>query len=150
MTVAEAVVVGGGHAGMLAVQALLGHVGKVTVVERDRYPDGPAFRAGVPQARHVHNLATGGQQALEKLLPGIVAALVDAGARHLVPPRDIVIRTSSGWHDRFTFTSFPSVSCTRPLLDYVVRTRVLAEAAASSTSVEVLEGTEGMLRLPGG
>ena len=142
MAAAETVVIGGGHAGMLAVGALLGQVGKVTVVERDRYPDGPAFRAGVPQARHLHNLVAGGQQALEKLLPGMVAALEDAGARRLVPPRDIVIYSSGGWHHRFAFDRFQSVSCTRPLLDFVVRTRVLAEAAAAGTAVDVLEGTE--------
>jgi hypothetical protein len=33
------------------------------------------------------------------------------------------------------------VSCTRPLFDFVVRTRVLA-AAASGTPVEVIEGAE--------
>jgi flavin-dependent dehydrogenase len=61
-----------------------------------------------------------------------------------------VIHTSSGWHHRFTFTRFQSVSCTRPLLDFVVRTRALAEAAASGTAVEVVEGTEvtGLLGAP--
>jgi 2-polyprenyl-6-methoxyphenol hydroxylase-like FAD-dependent oxidoreductase len=138
----EALIVGGGHAGMLAVQALLGRAGKITVVERDRYPDAPVFRAGVPQARHLHGLAYGGQRALENLLPGIMPTLMAAGARLVVPPRDVVVHTASGWHHRFGFTRFPMVSCTRPLLDFVVRTRVLAEAAGSATQVEVLEGTE--------
>jgi len=139
---AAAVVVGGGHAGMLAVRALLGRVGKITVVERDRYPDGPEFRAGVPQARHIHNLDSGGQQALESLLPGIVGALIDAGARRLVPSQDMVIHTESGWHHRFGFTRFELVTCTRPLFDFVIRNRVLADAAASATRLEVLTATE--------
>jgi FAD-dependent oxidoreductase family protein len=137
-----AVVVGGGHAGMLAVRALLGQVAKITVVERDRYPDGPAFRAGVPQARHIHNLDSGGQQALEDMLPGIVGALIDAGARRLVPSQDIAIHTESGWHHRFGFTRFELVTCTRPLFDFVIRNRVLADAAASATQLEVLTATE--------
>lgn len=136
------VVVGGGHAGMLAVSALLGQVGKITVVERDRYPDGPAFRAGVPQARHVHNLDVGGQQAMENVLPGIVRALIDAGARRLVSSRDIVIHTESGWHHRFGFTRYALVTCTRPLLDFVIRNRVLADAAASATRLQVFTATE--------
>lgn len=136
------VVVGGGHAGMLAVSALLGQVGKITVVERDRYPDGPWFRAGVPQARHIHNLDSGGQQALENLLPGIVGALIAAGARRLVPSQDIVIHTESGWHHRFGFTRFELVTCTRPLFDFVIRNRVLANAAASATRLKVLTATE--------
>jgi 2-polyprenyl-6-methoxyphenol hydroxylase-like FAD-dependent oxidoreductase len=150
VTAAEAVVVGGGHAGLLAVPALLGRSGQITVIERDRYPEGPAFRAGVPQARHLHILLAGGQQALERLLPGTVAALRIAGARQLVPPQDVLIHTPGGWHDRFGFTCFPTVSCTRPLFDFVVRTRVLAAAAASGTAVEVIEGAEvtGLLGTP--
>ena len=139
---AGAVVVGGGHAGMLAVRALLGRVGKITVVERGRYPNRPSFRAGVPQARHIHNLDAGGQRALEELLPGIVGALLAAGARRLVPSRDIVIHTESGWHHRFGFTRFELVTCTRPLLDFVIRNRVLSEAAASATRLEVFTATE--------
>ena len=142
MAATEAVVVGGGHAGLLAAAALLGQAGQVTVIERDRYPEGPAFRAGVPQARHLHILVAGGQQALENLLPGIVTVLRDAGARLLVPPRDVLIHTPGGWHHRFSEIGFLTLSCTRPLLDFVVRARVLAEAAASGTHVEVIEGAE--------
>ncbi|MCZ0992415.1 hypothetical protein O1L44_03750 [Streptomyces noursei] len=79
-----AIVIGGGLAGMLAVTALRGHVETITVVERDRYPADRTFRKGVPQARHLHLLLSGGQRALDRLLPGTVAALTAAGALQTV------------------------------------------------------------------
>lgn len=137
-----AIVVGGGLAGMLAVTALVGHVDVITVVERDRYPAGRAFRKGVPQARHLHILLSGGQRALEELLPGTVAALTDAGARSLYLPRDILTRTPGGWQRRFDERRHRTLSVTRPVLDAVVRERAVRFAADSATRVEILEATE--------
>ncbi|MCK7622707.1 hydroxylase [Streptomyces sp. RS10V-4] len=138
-----AIVIGGGLAGMLAVAALRGHADTVTVVERDRYPAGPVFRKGVPQARHLHILLTGGQRALDRLLPGTVAALTGAGARSLYLPRDLVTRTPTGWQRRFDERRHPTLSVTRPVLDAVVREQAL-RAAAPATRVEVLEATEAV------
>ncbi|WP_344447767.1 NAD(P)-binding protein, partial [Kitasatospora nipponensis] len=47
-----AVVIGGGLAGTLAAWALRDAAERVVVVERDRYPEQPDFRAGLPQGRH--------------------------------------------------------------------------------------------------
>ncbi|MFF9781857.1 NAD(P)/FAD-dependent oxidoreductase [Streptomyces nigrescens] len=137
-----AIVIGGGLAGMLAVTALIGHVDTVTVIERDRYPEGRAFRKGVPQARHLHILLRGGSLALEELLPGTVAALGEAGARRLYLSRDLLTRTPTGWQRRFDERRHLTLSVTRPVLDSVVRERVLRAAAGSATRVEVLEATE--------
>lgn len=139
-----AIVIGGGLAGMLAVTALTGHVDAITVVERDRYPDGHAFRKGVPQARHLHILLSGGQRALEELLPGTVAALGEAGARSLYLPRDLLTRSATGWQRRFDERRHRTLSVTRPVLDTVVREQVLRAAASSATRVEVLEATEAI------
>ncbi|MYT34216.1 MULTISPECIES: NAD(P)-binding protein [unclassified Streptomyces] len=138
-----ALVIGGGLAGMLAVTALRGHVEAITVVERDRYPAGHIFRKGVPQARHLHLLLSGGQRALDRLLPGTVAALTDAGARSLYLPSDLVTRTPTGWQRRFDERRHPTLSVTRPVLDAVVRERALT-AADPATRVEVLEATEAV------
>ncbi|WP_435601994.1 NAD(P)/FAD-dependent oxidoreductase [Streptomyces sp. bgisy130] len=137
-----AIVIGGGLAGMLAVTALLGQVETVTVVERDRYPEGRGFRKGVPQARHLHILLSGGILALEELLPGTIAALGEAGARSLYLSRDLLTRTATGWQRRFDERRHRALSVTRPVLDSVVRERVLRAAAGSATRVEVLEATE--------
>ncbi|WP_329144322.1 hydroxylase [Streptomyces sp. NBC_01456] len=139
-----AIVIGGGLAGMLAVTALTGQVDAITVVERDRYPQGRAFRKGVPQARHLHILLSGGERALEELLPGTVDALGEAGARSLELPRDLLTRTPTGWQRRFDERRHRTLSVTRPVLDAVVRERVLRAAAGSGTRVEVLEATEAV------
>jgi 2-polyprenyl-6-methoxyphenol hydroxylase-like FAD-dependent oxidoreductase len=138
----EAVVIGGGLAGMLTVRALLGHADTVTVVERDRYPDGPRFRKGVPQARHPHVLLSGGRRALEELLPGTGAAFAEAGAHRLELPRDLLIRYGNGWQHRFHEGRHALLSCSRPLLDHVVRDRVLRAAASTATRVEVVQAAE--------
>ena len=41
MTELHAVVVGGSMAGLLAARVLAGHFDRITVLERDRLPDGP-------------------------------------------------------------------------------------------------------------
>ncbi|WKX68970.1 NAD(P)/FAD-dependent oxidoreductase [Streptomyces sp. XD-27] len=149
MPVSDAVVVGGGLAGMLAVGALLDHVDTVTVVERDRYPAEPVFRKGVPQSRHLHVFLTGGQRALESLLPGTLAELEAAGARRLEAPRDFLTRAPSGWQRRYHEGRHSMISCTRPVFDATVRARVLADAAKSRTRVAVLEGSEAVGLLGG-
>ena len=50
------VVVGGSIAGLLAARALVDHVDRVTVLDRDDLPREPAARGGVPQGRHAHGL----------------------------------------------------------------------------------------------
>jgi 2-polyprenyl-6-methoxyphenol hydroxylase-like FAD-dependent oxidoreductase len=46
----HAVVVGASMAGLLAARVLAGHVDRVTVVDRDRLPDGAEPRRGCPRA----------------------------------------------------------------------------------------------------
>jgi flavin-dependent dehydrogenase len=138
----EAVVIGGGLAGTLAMVALLDHVDLVTVVERDRFPREPAFRKGVPQARHLHVLLSSGQRALDRLLPGTGDALTEAGAHRLENPRDMIAHRSGGWERRYHEGRHSYIICTRPLLDHVVRLRAMERAAASRTRVEVLEATD--------
>jgi 2-polyprenyl-6-methoxyphenol hydroxylase-like FAD-dependent oxidoreductase len=117
-------------------------VDRVTLVERDRFPVGPEGRKGVPQGRHLHVFLSGGQRALDELLPGVGAELAAAGAHRLEMPRDILTRMPGGWQHRFHEGRHALVSCTRPLLDHVVRARVLAEAAGSGTRLEIVEGAE--------
>lgn len=76
----HAVVIGGGIAGFTAARVLSDDFAHVTVVERDRLPDAPVRRHGVPQARHAHTLLPEGQQILEGLFPGLVDELLARGA----------------------------------------------------------------------
>ncbi len=120
MTGAHALVLGGGLAGMLAASALAAHVDRVTVVDRDRFT---GDRKGVPHARHAHVLMAGGSRALDDLLPGLTASLLDAGAQHIGVPNRLLVFTQSGWLPRLDEVRF-LVGCSRALLDGAVRRRV--------------------------
>src|SRR6516225_5578555 len=76
----HAVVVGGSMAGMLAARILADHFDAVTLLERDRFPETPAARKGLPQGRHAHALLRRGRGSMERLLPGMTGELVRAGA----------------------------------------------------------------------
>ena len=62
----HAVVVGGSMAGMLAARVLADHFDFVTLLERDRFPETPAARKGLPQGRHAHALLERGREVLER------------------------------------------------------------------------------------
>jgi 2-polyprenyl-6-methoxyphenol hydroxylase-like FAD-dependent oxidoreductase len=78
---AQALVLGGSMAGLLAAVTLSDFYDTVTVVERDDLREPLADRRGVPQGRHIHGLLLRGAHALEELLPGILDELVEGGAR---------------------------------------------------------------------
>ncbi|MFJ9776319.1 FAD-binding monooxygenase [Kitasatospora sp. NPDC101157] len=131
-----AVVIGGGLAGVVAAWALRGFAERILVVERDRYPDEPVFRAGVPQGRHAHLVLEAGHRALEELMPGINEELRAAGAHRVSTSGDLKWLSSAGWMiDYPARMSF--LSCTRPVLDKLVLDRVRTEP-----SIEFLEGAD--------
>nr|BBX76358.1 hypothetical protein MFLOJ_01450 [Mycobacterium florentinum] len=76
----HAVVLGAGMAGLLAARVLSEFYDSVSVVERDRLPDYPCHRRGIPQGRHVHNFHSRGLQVLDELFPGLLRDLARAGA----------------------------------------------------------------------
>ncbi|MEU8588715.1 FAD-dependent monooxygenase [Streptomyces sp. NPDC048664] len=140
-----AVVIGGGMTGMLAASVLAEHA-DVTVLERDVLPEGPAPRKGLPQARHIHILWSGGVKALDDLLPGVVDRLVAQGAWRAGIMTDLVSKAPSGqWFRRFARSSHVSLMCSRDLLDAVVRARVLEDpriTVRARTESLGLEGTK--------
>src|SRR5437868_4933131 len=97
----HAVVIGGSMGGLLAARVLADHFDRVTVLERDRLPEGPDARKGTPQARHIHVLLTAGRLALEELFPGLVADLVAAGAVDYDAIRDMEWLGPAGLSVRF-------------------------------------------------
>ncbi|QGV82152.1 NAD(P)/FAD-dependent oxidoreductase [Streptomyces ficellus] len=134
----HAVVVGGSLAGLLAARVLAEHAERVTVVERDRYPDEPEARPGVPQGRHTHVLLEGGQLALEQLLPGVVDELREQGSPRVAMPRDLVQWQGGRWFRRTAGTS-PLFTGARPRLEHLVRHRVLADPR-----VHAVQGAEAV------
>lgn len=139
----HAVVVGGSVAGLLAVAALARHAERVTLVERDRYPDRPEPRKGVPQSKHTHLLLESGLVAMERFLPGLGDDLVAAGALRVRSPTDYLQHMRGRWLGRWP-VSATTVCLTRPLLEHVVRERVLAHpgvTAVQGTDVVGLTGS---------
>ena len=137
----SAIVCGGGLAGVLTARALAEHA-QVTVVERDVLPEGPEQRRGVPQARHVHLLWSGGARAIEELAPGTIAKLRAHGARQVPVPRDLVALSPRGWIPRGT-ESCHMILCSRPLLDFVVRQQVLAHPRITVVEEAAVLGLTG-------
>ncbi|MEU9152290.1 pyridine nucleotide-disulfide oxidoreductase [Streptomyces sp. NPDC048417] len=138
MTDRTAVVLGGSLAGLLAARALAPCTDRVVVVERDALPAGPEPRKGLPQARHVHQLWSGGARALEELLPGTIGRLRSAGIRRLPVTTDMVALSPQGWYRRWAESAF-MLPGSRDLLDWVVRERVLAD-----DRIELLPRTEAV------
>ncbi|MBD3011173.1 SgcJ/EcaC family oxidoreductase [Streptomyces sp. 5-10] len=132
----SALVLGGGVAGLLAAAALIEYVDTITVVERDRLPDGPEVRKGVPQGRHLHGLQSSGVQAIDTLLPGTLESFFAAGAHRIAMPTHALFYGPHGWMRQYPGEHF-TVGTTRPLAEHIVRRALLAHA-----HVRILEGAE--------
>jgi 2-polyprenyl-6-methoxyphenol hydroxylase-like FAD-dependent oxidoreductase len=143
---AHAVVLGGSLTGMAVAKVLARYLDRVTLVERDRLPDRPEWRRGLPQARHTHNLLGAGQAALEQIYPGIGAELVAAGMVRVRMPDDMLLLLPGGWSRRFVGRHVV-LSGSRDLLDWTIRKRLHSEP-----NVEFVSETEaiGLLSEDGG
>jgi flavin-dependent dehydrogenase len=144
----RALIVGGGFAGLCAARALAGRGGEVVILERDRLPDGPEVRPGVPQARHVHVLLSTGAERLEAMFPRILDELAAAGAPHVDFAADLRMLGPFGWLPRYT-SPLRSRVASRALLESVVRARVAAVpgvAIRDEANVSGLVVTGGVVR----
>jgi 2-polyprenyl-6-methoxyphenol hydroxylase-like FAD-dependent oxidoreductase len=127
---------------MLAALVLARHLDAVTIVERDRLPDGSADRKGIPHARHTHLLVAGGARALDQLLPGTTDALIASGAHRMGVPNQFVAFTPQGWLRRFGETHY-MLSCSRGLVDWVVRKQVLRDVRIDVVQAADVIGLSG-------
>jgi flavin-dependent dehydrogenase len=132
----HAVVIGASVAGLLAARALVDHFEQVTVVERDELPDGPVFRAGVPQSRHLHVLLGRGLDLYSQLFPGFEAAMVAAGAP-IVAWHDALWLNAAGWSHRYPST-IRLLGASRELLEWQLRIRVADRGVQFRTKGDVV------------
>lgn len=120
----HAIVMGGSIAGLLAARVLLDHFDRVTLLERDQFPESPDIRPGVPQGAHVHALLLRGLQIIEQLFPGIVADLQQDGAEL----RDWIYHWKFlsiwGWLEQHE-SGLESLCCSRLLIEWHLRQRLL-------------------------
>src|SRR5262245_33136506 len=96
----SAIVIGGSLTGMCAARVLSDVVDRVTIIERDAYPSAHEFRAGVPQARHVHNLLARGLREFESLFPSFERRMRERGAVVVETGWDVATLGPHGWSRR--------------------------------------------------
>lgn len=120
----KAIVLGASIAGLLAARVLSNSFEEVLLIERAELPDDPAPRPTVPQGRHSHGLLAGGIEALERLLPGLVAELGAKGSQSGDNLRD-VSWIFGGKRLAVGDSGVPGLAVARPLLEHAIRGRVL-------------------------
>ncbi|MEG4058730.1 MULTISPECIES: 2-polyprenyl-6-methoxyphenol hydroxylase-like oxidoreductase [unclassified Microcoleus] len=130
----HAIIIGGSLAGLLASRVLAKHFDRVSIIERDFFPEKPAPRPGIPQSRHLHILLNRGKIILEELFPGLESELVAAGAPRL-NPKSIGWFSPAGWAPLFSPDLNDLIMFSRDLLDWQIRRRL-----AENTNVHFLEG----------
>ena len=142
------VILGSSLGGLLAARALSHRFGRVTLVERDRFPAGFEQRKGVPQGRHTHGLLSSGYRVIEEFFPGIGGELVECGA----------LLGDAMWDSRYVIggqllrkasSQLCSIGVNRPLLEGQVRRRSLAlpnVEAVEDCDVLGLDGDAGRIR----
>ena len=135
----HAVVIGASIAGLLAAAALSGACPRVTLFERDTLPAEPGPRRGVPQTRQLHALQARGVQALDELLPGLRDELVAAGGVLADMQGDIhwylddyLLKTAR--------TGLEGIGISRPLLEWLIRSRVAALPGVTITDATDVVG----------
>jgi 2-polyprenyl-6-methoxyphenol hydroxylase-like FAD-dependent oxidoreductase len=121
----HAVVIGASLGGLLAARVLSESYDRVTLLDRDRWPDRPDPRGGVPHGRHAHGLLARGREVFEELFPGLTAELVNAGA----VTGDL--QADCRWyfatdHLAQAPSELRGLAVSRPMLEHHVRRRVRA------------------------
>ncbi len=119
----NALIIGGGIAGLLSARVLAKYFDKVVVLERDRYPHNIEPRQGVPQSYQVHVLLAKGMQILEELFPGLKTELIASGAININWTKDWRFLSEKGWAVQF-FSDISFPACTRNLLEKVIREKL--------------------------
>ena len=121
----RAIVIGGSIAGLLSAAVLAEFAEEVIIVERDRIKADAAPRTGVPQSPQPHILLTQGYRILKDLFPGLDSDLLNAGAVPIDWGQDFHCFAFGGWNaTQLESTEFKSFSCTRPLLENIIRQHV--------------------------
>lgn len=126
----QAVVIGGSMAGLLAARVLCDHFPQVVLIDRDAFPNEPAFRSGVPQARHLHVLLIKGKEIFERYFPGLAESLVAAGAVPVDVGSEFLTISIFGPVARSP-AGLTMLLCSRNLLEWQVRQRLREQANLS-------------------
>ncbi len=116
----HALIIGGSMGGLLAARVLAERFDKITILDRDTFPETPEHRNGVPQSRHAHGILMRGQEIIAELFPGIMQDLREAGATTQGP---IVVVSPAGKLPIYEEDT-EGVWASRVLLEHHVRERL--------------------------
>jgi 2-polyprenyl-6-methoxyphenol hydroxylase-like FAD-dependent oxidoreductase len=139
VTKGHAVVIGSSIAGLTAARVLTDHFARVTLIDRDRLPDTPEFRRGVPQAGHAHTLPLRGQTMLEQQFPGLVEELLANGAIPIKASSELAFFLAGKWHVLPHHADVVSLTYSRPLLESTIYRRLAAQP-----NVDILQEHEAL------
>jgi 2-polyprenyl-6-methoxyphenol hydroxylase-like FAD-dependent oxidoreductase len=122
----DILIIGGGMAGLLTALAIAEDGRSVAVIERDHGPAVPEARPGIPQGRFVHQLLARGLQLVGEIVPDAESILRAAGAVPIEWHTEVRWLTAVGWMPRSDSYQLTTLSCSRELLEHVVRVRLRA------------------------
>ncbi len=149
---ARAIVVGASISGMLAARAVAPHVDEVLVLERDTLGEAPGPRRMTPQGQHLHMLLNGGDEAIERMVPGFLAAIARAGGTRVRSGVDFALGSELGFPPKWDSGIEQNVQ-SRWLLEHCLRREVLAQTpnveVRTETTVRGVEHDAHLNRIVG-
>ena len=133
-------------AGLLAARALSDHFSRVTVIEKDSFPEPGEHRDRVPQGRHAHGLLASGFREMSSFFPGLEDELVARGAVAGDVIGDCIWFLGGSYKLRFS-SGLSGIVVSRPMLEATIRERF-----ARLPNVSLIEGAliRGLVTDPGG
>jgi len=148
----HAIVIGGSMAGLCTARVLSDFFERVTVIDRDSFPEGALERPGVPQSRHVHALLARGRYELDALFPGFERTMLERGAHLINFSMDFAALRAEGWAPRRP-DSITTLFASRLLIEAIVREllRKIAnvQMAERTDAIGLVAARDGALRVRG-
>ena len=136
----HAAVIGGSIAGLWTARVLADHFDRVTVIDRDHFPDSAEARKGAPQGRQLHVLLVRGQQILDQLFPGVTDELRAEGVSMIRWTDELATRNPNGsWALPYPY-GYATMGVSRLLLEWKMRQRLLQNPKIRFVEGRVVSG----------
>jgi 2-polyprenyl-6-methoxyphenol hydroxylase-like FAD-dependent oxidoreductase len=147
----HAIVLGGSFAGLMTAKVLSRYYRQITIIEKDTVHHYPESRKGQPHTKHLHGLLPRGLHILCHYFPGLFEEIVDSGGIVCDFGDSMNWFTHGGFKKR-VFLDIQGVSLSRPLLEHLIRERVLALPNVElfdNTAVKALMHSEDRQKITG-